>query len=468
MGFPAELAQIPIFRRYYKYRDDGAPVAGGQISLRLQVAAVIGDTELVPRVMMITLDSDGRVPEGLELPASNDPDLSPNGISYLVQEHWNGGRSGLLAVPYDADEVDLADLQDNLPPPAPTNPYLRESDIGEDVASQAAVEAAGEAAEDAQQAATAAQGAAQAAQEAVANLTAADIGLGNVDNTADVDKPVSALQQAALDAKAPLADPAFTGVPTAPTAPLGTNSNQLATMAALAAAIANLVGSAPGALDALNELAAALGDDPNFAATTANALAQKQPLAAYLTNLVALTRSANKIAYSTGTDTVALTDFTAAARALLDDPDAATMLATLGAIAASTKGAASGVAPLNADARLDPIYRAKKRVTVAPVAGALTVDLATLDDAYIALSGNVSSTAFTNGPPAGYAREGLLIFVQDATGGRTWAPPAGAKWPNGLAAVLTGTPNAVDQFGYRVYNNAGSLEYTFYPVRDVR
>ena len=40
-------------------------------------------------------------------------------------------------------------------------------------------------------------------------------------------------------------------------------------------AVANLVDSAPGTLDTLNELAAALGDDPNFATTTANSIASK-------------------------------------------------------------------------------------------------------------------------------------------------------------------------------------------------
>ena len=46
-----------------------------------------------------------------------------------------------------------------------------------------------------------------------------------------------------------------------------------------------MVGSAPAALDTLNELAAALGNDPNFATTMLNALAGKQPLDNTLTNL---------------------------------------------------------------------------------------------------------------------------------------------------------------------------------------
>lgn len=80
---------------------------------------------------------------------------------------------------------------------------------------------------------------------------------------------------AALAAKAPLASPAFTGTPTAPTAAPGTNTTQVATAAFVQAAVAALVNAAPGALDTLKELADALGDDANFAATVTTALAGK-------------------------------------------------------------------------------------------------------------------------------------------------------------------------------------------------
>jgi len=43
--------------------------------------------------------------------------------------------------------------------------------------------------------------------------------------------------------------------------------------------VANLVDSAPGTLDTLNELAAALGDDPNFSTTITTSIATKLPLA---------------------------------------------------------------------------------------------------------------------------------------------------------------------------------------------
>ncbi|WP_413475951.1 phage tail protein [Hafnia paralvei] len=76
---------------------------------------------------------------------------------------------------------------------------------------------------------------------------------------------------------APLASPALTGTPTAPTAAQTVNNTQLATTAFVKSALAALVASSPAALDTLNELAVALGNDPNFATTMTNALAGKQP-----------------------------------------------------------------------------------------------------------------------------------------------------------------------------------------------
>jgi hypothetical protein len=63
------------------------------------------------------------------------------------------------------------------------------------------------------------------------SLSKTDVGLGNVDNTSDLNKPVSTATQTALDLKANLASPTFTGTPTAPTATAGTNTTQIATTA---------------------------------------------------------------------------------------------------------------------------------------------------------------------------------------------------------------------------------------------
>ena len=77
---------------------------------------------------------------------------------------------------------------------------------------------------------------------------------------------------------AQLASPTFTGTPAAPTAAAGTNTTQIATTAFVSTAVANVIDSAPGALDTLNELAAALGDDANFSTTVTNSIATKLPL----------------------------------------------------------------------------------------------------------------------------------------------------------------------------------------------
>ena len=97
--------------------------------------------------------------------------------------------------------------------------------------------------------------------------TVAGYGLTDVYTKTQVDS--------ALALKAPLANPALTGAPTAPTAATGNSSQQIANTAFVQAAVAGLVDSAPAALDTLKELAAALGNDPNFATTVTNTLATK-------------------------------------------------------------------------------------------------------------------------------------------------------------------------------------------------
>jgi hypothetical protein len=80
----------------------------------------------------------------------------------------------------------------------------------------------------------------------------------------------------AIALKANIASPTFTGTPAAPTASAGTNTTQLATTAYVTAAVAALIDSAPGAINTLNELAAALGDDANFSTTITNSIAAVQ------------------------------------------------------------------------------------------------------------------------------------------------------------------------------------------------
>ena len=127
------------------------------------------------------------------------------------------------------------------------------------------------------------------------------MGLGNVDNTSDASKPVSTATQTALDLKAPLANPTFTGTVagvtkahvglenvdnTADSAKPVSTAQATAIATAKSEAIADataqvnaVIASAPAALNTLDELAAALGDDANFATTVTNSLAAKAPIA---------------------------------------------------------------------------------------------------------------------------------------------------------------------------------------------
>jgi microcystin-dependent protein len=82
----------------------------------------------------------------------------------------------------------------------------------------------------------------------------------------------------AMTTSAPMTSPELSGTPTAPTAAAGTNTTQIATTEFVRTEVSNLVASAPAALDTLDELAAALGDDANFATTTATAIGLKAPI----------------------------------------------------------------------------------------------------------------------------------------------------------------------------------------------
>lgn len=183
------------------------------------------------------------------------------------------------------------------------------------------------------------------------SVTKTQVGLGNVDNTSDADKPISMSTQSVLDLKAPIANPTFTGVVSGvtkvmvelgnvdntadnvknvlsatkwttsrtlslsgdatgsvsfdgsanvdvvvtvgndththafgnitgkPTTLSGYGITDADTSAQVTTkinnAVAALVDASPTTLDTLNELAAALGDDPNFATTTSTALGNR-------------------------------------------------------------------------------------------------------------------------------------------------------------------------------------------------
>jgi hypothetical protein len=140
---------------------------------------------------------------------------------------------------------------------------------------------------------------------------------------------------------APLNSPTFTGAPLAPTASSGTNTNQIASTSFVRTEISNLVASAPSTLDTLNELATALGNDPNFATTITNNLAGKAPLSgATFTGSISspsgnftqsLQVNGTGVSLSGHTHTASnISDSTTAGQALLTGADASAQRTSLG------------------------------------------------------------------------------------------------------------------------------------------
>ncbi|ENO0440553.1 prophage tail fiber N-terminal domain-containing protein [Escherichia coli] len=123
--------------------------------------------------------------------------------------------------------------------------------------------------------------------------------------------------RALIETRAPLKSPALTGTPTTPTPPDDAAGNEIANAEFVRKLLAALVGSSPEALDTLNELAAALGNDPNFATTVTKALAGKQPLNDVLTAVSQITPEENTLPYFSAEGRILLAQLSEKARALL-------------------------------------------------------------------------------------------------------------------------------------------------------
>ncbi|MGP2219544.1 prophage tail fiber N-terminal domain-containing protein [Escherichia coli] len=132
-----------------------------------------------------------------------------------------------------------------------------------------------------------------------------------------------------IETRAPLNSPAFTGTPTTPTPPDDAAGLETANAAFVRKQLATLVDSSPEALDTLNELAAALGNDPNFATTIMNALAGKQPLNDVLTAISELTQRADNLLCFNQDGNASLSPLSEKARLLLAQTTAEDMLSVL-------------------------------------------------------------------------------------------------------------------------------------------
>ncbi len=195
--------------------------------------------------------------------------------------------------------------------------------------------------ETAENAATRSEAAAKRAEEIAAkgnvDATTTSKGIVRLNNTLSSDSVTEAATPSTvkqlnddLQLKANRHSPTFTGVVKAPTPAADSNDTSVSTTAWVRQAIAELVDSSPETLDTLSEIAAALGNDPNFATTMTNQLAGKQPLSPLLTAIAAVTTAANKLPYFTGSNQVGLADFTSTARDLLAKGSTADIINFLG------------------------------------------------------------------------------------------------------------------------------------------
>lgn len=195
--------------------------------------------------------------------------------------------------------------------------------------------------ETAENAATRSEAAAKRAEEIAAkgnvDATTTSKGIVRLNNTLSSDSVTEAATPSTvkqlnedLQLKANRHNPTFTGTVKAPTPAADSNDTSVSTTAWVRQAIAELVDSSPETLDTLSEIAAALGNDPNFATTMTNQLAGKQPLSPLLTAIAAVTAAANKLPYFTGSNQVGLADFTSTARDLLAKGSTADIVNFLG------------------------------------------------------------------------------------------------------------------------------------------
>lgn len=195
MALPIDYDTVPV-RGKYVYLN-GAPAAGFiQFTGKIVAISDVTNTIIMPATITATLDANGQFQ--VNLPATNDPNIQPNGFTYTVTEQLSGGGGRVydIDVPLEAapDGIDLSDI-------APVSPANGSPTAFVTLTLYEGLSQRVDTLEDSAGGGTSGVTSVNTRTGAV-TLTKSDVGLSSVDNTSDASKPVSTAQQTALDGKA--------------------------------------------------------------------------------------------------------------------------------------------------------------------------------------------------------------------------------------------------------------------------
>lgn len=206
-----------------------------------------------------------------------------------------------------------------------------------------------------------------------------------------------------------------------------------------ASAIAALVDSAPGTLNTLNELAAALGDDPNLATTLTNAIAAKAADADVVHDNGNETIAGVKTFSSSPIVPAPTTDLQAATKKYVDD--------NAGGAVDSVNGDTGTVVLTAADVNARPWPEGV--VTVASSGSTETLTPTAAETVFdITLTAAIVTFTFAGAVTSGVEYSFTLYARQDATGGRLATWPGSVSWGSAGAPTLSTAGDAVDIFTF--------------------
>lgn len=229
----------------------------------------------------------------------------------------------------------------------------------------------------------------------------------------------------------------------------------------VAAAVAALVDASPAALDTLNELAAALGDDPNFAATITNALALKAPLSSPALTGAPTAPSPAQFDASTR---LATTEFVKASGVTFSGSAVVNAAATLGAAHIGNHIYCSGAGGYNVNLPLTSTCRdGDTLVFECAAAGGVTIFPQAPDLLYTPGASSLPSVTLALGDTVYLARNsaGYWIMWGGSAALKHSAKFAASIGANGYQILPSGR---VEQWGSVLMpSNAGTLNIT-YPI----